>query len=168
MSIIGKSANCCCKWPFIFSFEVQDGLLLWAFQFLVNQCHGSVEIVSIHKQAAICHPGDIASFLVTMFVNALRKAISTFSISLKRNNRNFLSKRYELSASWKELSALYRWTSLGLQHGTQIAAKPLIANISDIMLRPLGVPNVPTSVFLQDGNLNGVCIDLVRLNAHRV
>ena len=74
-----------------------------------------------------------------MFVNALCKAISTFSISLKRNNRNFLSKRYGV-----------------------------IANVSDIMLRPLGVPNVPTSVFQQGGNFNGVCIDLVRLNAHRV
>lgn len=29
------------------------------------------------------------------------------------------------------------------------------------------VPNVPISVFQQGGNLNGVCIGLVRLNAHR-
>lgn len=55
-----------------------------------------------------------------------------------------------------------------LQHGIQIGTKPVIADVSDIMLRPLGVPNVPTSVFQQGGNLNGVCIDLVRLNAHRV
>ena len=42
----------------------------------------------------------------TMFASALRKAISTFSISLKRNSRSFLSKRYRLSASWNVLPAL--------------------------------------------------------------
>ena len=47
-------------------------------------------------------------------------------------------------------------------------AKPVIADVSDIMLHPLGVLNVPTSVFQQGDNLNGGCIDLVRLNAHRV
>lgn len=55
-----------------------------------------------------------------------------------------------------------------LQHGIQIGAKPVIADVSDIMLHPLGVPNVPTFVFQQSDNLNGGCIDLVRLNAHRV
>ena len=52
-----------------------------------------------------------------------------------------------------------------LQHGIQIGAKSVIADVLDIMLQPLGVP---TSVFQQGGNLNGACIDLVRLNAHRV
>lgn len=42
-----------------------------------------------------------------MFANALRRAISTFSISLNRKSRNFLSKRYKLSASWNVLPTLY-------------------------------------------------------------
>lgn len=68
-----------------------------------------------------------------------------------------------------ERSCLVSMNLLGhLQHGIQIGTKPVIVDVSDIMLRPLGVPNVPTSVFQQGGNLNGVCIDLVRLNAHRV
>lgn len=106
MFIIGKSAQLLLQVTFHILFWSVGWTHPWAFQFIVNQCYGSVEIVGIHKQTPICHPEDIAGFFVTMFVNALRKAISTFSISLKRNNRNFLSKRYGLSASWKELSAL--------------------------------------------------------------
>ena len=122
-------------------------------------------MVGIHKQAPICHPEDIASFLVTMFVNALRKAISTFSISLKET----LIETIWVKCVLKGAVCLVSMNLLGhLQHGIQIGAKPVIVDVSDIMLRPLGVPNVPTSVFQQGGNLNGACIDLVRLNAHRI
>lgn len=92
-----------------------------------------------------------------------------FLYIVKEKQSQFLIETIWVKCVLKGAVCLVSMKLLGyLQHGIQIGAKPVIANVSDIMLRPLGVPNVPTSVFLQGGNLNWVCINLVRLNAHRV
>ena len=55
------------------------------------------------------------------------------------------------------------WVS---QQGMQVGTEPVIADIADIMLCPLGILNAQTPVFQQADNFNGICIGLVKLNAH--
>lgn len=92
-----------------------------------------------------------------------------FLYIVKEKQSQFLIETVWVKRVLKGAVCLVLMNLLGhLQHGIQIGAKPVIADVLDIMLQPLGVPNIPTSVFQQGGNLNRACIDLIRLNGYRV